>query len=157
MSQLWACRHNQFLKGQNQMSKMYKLFSKSGLEDSGIWIQIDMDPDEKPWRFLISALSTHNKKYMKCVRKAMKPYEALRRHNQMPDELQEKVMCSVFCESILLNWENVVDENGELIPFNAESAVILFGKLPYLYDQLMEDSQNMSLFKEEERKEEAKN
>lgn len=136
---------------------MYKMFSKKSTEDTGIFIEIDMGFDEPSWRFRVGFLNQNNKAYTKCVRKLTKPYDAMRRFNQMPEGLEEKLTMMAFCESILLDWENVTKEDGTSLEFNIDNAMGLFKQLPHLYDQLLKDCQDRSLFEEEELKASAKN
>lgn len=140
------------------MSKMYKMFGvNSEKENDGIWIQIDLGDEEKAWRFKLSRQSKQNKEYMKVLEKSIKPYRKALELKILDKKVAERVYKEVFVKSILLDWENVCDEDGQPLDFNFENAMILFEKLPYLYDQLEEDAQNASNFRDEVLKVESKN
>lgn len=138
------------------MSKFYKLLSRdSKKEEEGIWIDIDAG-DEK-WGFKIAKLGKRNKKYLKDLERTVAPHRHALKHGLMDNDAQNNLYMGVFARSILLDWRGVVDEEDKPLKFSVENAIRLFEKLPYLFDQLEEDSQDVSLFREQQLKDESKN
>lgn len=43
-----------------------------------------------------------------------------------------------FVDKYLLDWKNVVDEKGKVIPFDRDNAIVMFKEHPGLFNALME-------------------
>ena len=63
----------------------------------------------------------------------------------------------VFCKTVLKDWENVLDREGEPIPFSEDAAIQLLTALPVLYDILEAEASSISNFQTEALADEAKN
>jgi hypothetical protein len=61
----------------------------------------------------------------------------------------EKLLREVYAETVVLDWENVEDADGNPMPFNAANAVKLFTDLPDLFRDIQEQSQRSALFRAE--------
>ena len=43
-----------------------------------------------------------------------------------------------FVDGHLLDWKNIVDEKGKVVPFDRDEAVVMFKENPGLFDALRE-------------------
>lgn len=116
-------------------------------ENDGIWVTVDKTEDGKDVRFLISRQSRTNKRFVAALDKFVEPHRYAIEREKLRPEMVEDINISAFCAGVLLNWENVIDEDGKLIDFNFENAKSLMMALPDLYDTLNIKSKSISTFK----------
>jgi hypothetical protein len=121
-------------------------------EENGIWIHYGKDIS-----FKVARASKVNAKYGKALERLMKPYQKQIRLNTLSDDVASNVMIEAFCEGILLDWKGVTNKEGEEMKYSKENAIKLMNDLPDLFEDLQEQSNSMTLFKEEELQENAKN
>lgn len=144
---------------------LYRQFkSDANLEKTGILIQYgfvqkpDGQPDlERPISFRIARAGGSNTPYHKRVEAKVKPYRRQIQTETIDPKVAENLMLEVFCETVLLGWENVQDENGQDIEFTKDNAMKLFTDLPDLYKDLQEQANKAALFRAEIREGEAGN
>lgn len=136
---------------------LYKQFkSDPALERAGVLIQYGFvqtpegEPDSsRPICFRIARAGGANVAYQRRVEAKVKPYRRQIQTETIDPKVAENLMMEVFCETILLGWENVQDANGVDLPFSKENAVKLFTDLPDLYKDLQEQANKAALFKAE--------
>jgi hypothetical protein len=128
---------------------LYKTFGTDAkAENTGVWIDVDTTDDGKPIRFLISRQSRANKKYSETLARVIGPYRQQLVNEQLSESLSRKLNIQVFCESILLGWENVQDRDGNDIAYNIGNSVKLMTDLHDLYELLNSKSTSLVLFKD---------
>ena len=98
-----------------------------------------------------------NKAYAKSLMKHVKPYRKAFQAGTLDAKTQNEVMAKVYAESVVLDWVNVMDAEGNEMPFNFDNCVKLFTDLPELFQQIIADAENFRNFKEVEAEEIAKN
>lgn len=134
---------------------MYK--TDKAKEENGIWIPFGKTEEGQEISFKIARASKTNAKYSKALERLMKPYQKQIRLNTLSDDVANNVMIEAFCEGILLDWKGIYDEDGKEMKYSKENAIKLMNDLPDLFNDLQEQSNSMTLFKEEELQENAKN
>lgn len=107
--------------------------------------------------FVIARAGKSNKKYSRMLERATKPHRHAMKTGTISNETSEKLMMDVFVDTLLLDWKHVQDRNGKTIVYNRENAIALMKELPDLYADLTNQTQQIELFREEEKEEEAKN
>ncbi len=120
------------------------------LETEGINIAYGPNEDGSIPTFRISRMHKSNKKYMKALTKATRPYRRAIELETMNEELAESVFLDVFCKTILLGWENIQDQNGVNMVFSLVNSIALFTNLPELYEDLQENAKKVAMFRDEE-------
>lgn len=131
------------------LSKLFK--TDSNLERAGIFV--DYGPNEelpgKPaMRFKIARAGGANQAHNKAVERLIKPHKRAVQTGNLSNDLAKSIDRTAWLETCLLGWENI-SLDGEVLEFNKENAERLFTALPDLYADLREQSNNMSLFREE--------
>lgn len=134
---------------------MYK--TDKAKEENGIWIPFGKTEKGQEISFKIARASKTNAKYSKALERLMKPYQKQIRLNTLSDDVANNVMIEAFCEGILLDWKGISDEEGKEMKYSKENAIKLMNDLPDLFNDLQEQSNSMTLFKEEELQENSKN
>jgi hypothetical protein len=125
----------------------------TNVEVTGKWVYPAGEPTEanpNPPAFKIARAGGANKRYTKVQTMLMKPNMALFRNSKdiTPErmDLINEIAKKCFFETLLLDWRDVKNKQGEVVPFNRENAESLMKQLPNLYDFLMGESQALSTF-----------
>ena len=139
------------------MSLFKQFATNKEAEQDGIWVEYGPNDDGTIPGFKIARAGKSNKKWAKSVERATKPHRRAMELGTMDNGLAEKLMQSVFVESILLDWRNVQDKEGKEIKLSKESATALFEALPELYDDLNDKANKAAIFRDEALENEAKN
>jgi hypothetical protein len=128
---------------------LYKTFGTSPkAENAGVWVEVDVTEDNKPIRFLVARQNRVNAKYSATLARVIGPYRQQLANEQVSEALSRQLNIQVFCESVLLGWENVTDRNGKPLTFSIGNAIGLMTELHDLYELLNTKSQSLVLFKD---------
>lgn len=137
---------------------LYKQFrTDSDLEVSGIFLEYGENSKKQPIRFKVARAGGSNSKFDKVLAEKTKPYRGLLKNDSMDPKLAEKLVMHAYCESVLLGWEGVEDENGNELPFSADNAKKLFTDLPDLFADIREQAGRAALFRQHILEQEAGN
>lgn len=137
---------------------IYKSFgTDKNAEISGVWYVADTLEDGKEVRFKLARKGRMNKAFVKSLDKRVEPYRRAMELNKLSTEKNNELGIEVFCESILMAWENVIGREGKPLEFNFENAVQLMKDLPDLYDILNAKAMSADTFKDESLKAVVKN
>ena len=139
------------------MSLFKQFGTNKEAEQAGIWIEYGPNDDGTIPAFKIARAGKSNKKWLKTVERLTKPHRRAMELGTIAPELAEKIMREVFVDSVLTDWRNILDKDGNPLQFNAQNALALFESLPELYDDLNEKAGKAASFREEEVEAEAKN
>lgn len=85
-----------------------------GLED-GVWA-----PEYEGAKFKIAYAG--NVKFARVKDRIERPHRRIIEKNQVDPKEQRKWMVQALSEAILLDWENVPDEDGNLVPYSPKAA-----------------------------------
>lgn len=138
---------------------LFNLKKDSSLEIDGAWFDfmptIDKDGKDAFVRFKLRRNGGANTQFLKEIEKTSKPY----RHsgNKMDAPTQLKIVEKVFCNHILVDWENVQNAEGDFIEFSTENAQWLFDELPDVYQALLLEVNSGAMFSLEQCEADAKN
>ena len=139
------------------MSLFKQFGTNKEAEQDGIWIEYGPNDDGTIPAFKIARAGKSNKKWVKAIEKGMKPHRRAAELGTLDNATAEKVLREVFVESVLVDWRNVQDSEGEPMQLTKENAVYLFNALPELYDDLSDKANKAALFRDEALENEAKN
>ena len=129
---------------------LYSQFkTDANLETSGIWLEYGTTDDNKPVRFKIARAGGSNKAFLKAIEKATRPYRKALQNNMMDNAVADRLFKDVFAETVVLGWENVKGPDDQPIPFNKANAIKLFNDLPDLFQDIREQANQASLYREE--------
>ena len=59
------------------------------------------------------------------------------------------MLLDVFIDTVLLGWEGVEDQQGDIIPYSKQAARQLMQDLPDLYTDLREQTNSYALFQQD--------
>ena len=133
---------------------LYSTFKTNDqFEIDGIFIQYGYlnDDESKPVRFKIARAGGANTAFAKALEKATKPYRKQLQAGLLDDRTADRLYREVFADTVVLDWENVTDSDGNLLEFTKENVLKVFKDLPDLFLDLREQSNNVGLFREDVR------
>lgn len=140
---------------------LYKTYKTSNeKENNGIPIKFPGSPTSsgKIPTFYVGRISKKNKRFQKVTDQLYKPYRKNKNGlKNMSDEVAEDILKKSFIKGCLRGWENIENADGVEIPFTEENADKLFSDLPDLFEHLMEQANDLSLYLDEQLEEEVKN
>jgi hypothetical protein len=115
---------------------------------------------DTPWgTFTLARAGGSNKRFKTRFNELTAPYRirGIEIEEIMSDEESKKVLVQCYAETVVLDWREVNDKDGNPIPFSVENAVALFSKFDDLFSIVMQAAQKMSLFRAKVQEEDAKN
>jgi len=130
---------------------IYKLFgTDADLERNGFTLEYG------DATFVIARAGGSNKKFQSCIERKMRPYRSAINSGTMDQKTAEKLLAEGYAEAIILAWDGVTDENGDVIPFTKENIIKVLLDLPDLFLDIQEQSQKVANFITVEAEEDAK-
>ena len=136
---------------------LYNTFQSAGDKlTEGVWV------DYGDQRVKIRYAGRENKLYVKTLRALTAPYgRILGNDNVNMDAATDRKMNAIFAEvyakSVLADWENMLDKNGEPLPFTWENAKQVLIDLPLFFDEVKAVAGSMQAFRDKELEDESKN
>ena len=98
-----------------------------------------------------------NKKFAMILSAKLKPFRHQLDRGLLDDEISKRILHESYAEGVVIGWKDVKDANGKNMPFTKENVVKLFDDLPDLFQDVKEQAENVSLFREEGEKADEKN
>jgi len=139
---------------------LYKTFATdTDLEKTGINLQfglVDEDPS-LPITIRIARAGGSNMKFAKVLEAKTKPHRRAIDTKTIDKKTADRLMLETFFESVVLGWENVTDQEGNLLEFNLDNFAKVMTDLPDLYDTVKTDARDASLFRQGQLEESAGN
>lgn len=135
--------------------KQYK--TNTSLENTGARIVKGSNDDNTEIVFFVARQGKSNTAYKLASERAFKPHRPAIKSGSLSNEVAEGILLDLFCGHLLKGWENVRDEQDFEIPFSPENAKKLMQDLPDLYQELLDASNDSSLFLDANRESDAKN
>lgn len=134
------------------MSNLYKLFkTDENLEKDGVWLQYGETEDGQPIRIRIARAGGGNTKFAKELEKRTRPYRKALQNGTLDDKTADRIYKEVYAETVVLEWQNITDQDGNLLDFSVENILKVFKDLPDLFRDIQEQSNNVAIFREEMR------
>ena len=138
---------------------IYDKFAVRNSEVEGVWIEYPSDDDGTPGpRFKCRSANTRANKPLKlAMDAAMRRYGKSARRGELGEEVATKLDIARFVDHILVTWDNLLTEDGDVLVFSKENAIALFEKLPKLFDDLSDRVCDDDLFDDGIEDDEVKN
>lgn len=122
----------------------YALFESSvEAEAKGVWVSVG------PFQFKIARAGGGNDAFTKEVTKRFKPFQVAINNETMPEDMAKDMVVDVFVDTIVLDWKDVGDREGNPLPFSKENARKLFKDLPNLFAEVQAQAQKTGNFRAE--------
>lgn len=126
------------------VASAYDLFESSAeAEAKGVWVSVG------PFGFKIARAGGSNEAFSKEATKRFKPFQVAINNETMPKEMAEDMVIEIFVDTIILDWKDVGDRDGVLLPFSKENARKLFKELPNLFAELQAQATKTGNFRKE--------
>lgn len=140
------------------MSNLFKMFqTDSTLEREGVWVDYGHNERGHTTRFLMARAGGANVRFQAVSEHETKPYRRMLQQDMLTPEIANKILMNVYAKAVVKNWEGVLDEQGEEMPYSQENVIILFTKLPDLFKDLQSVASQGSHFRMTALEDEAKN
>lgn len=115
-------------------------------ETDGVWVTVTDTVD-----FKIRRLGGHNARLIsKRHAEIMQPYAKAKENNALSEEKEDELNVKLFVDSVIVDWRGLKDDKGEDLAYSSKTATELLKEMPDLFQLLLEESQNKSLFKSRE-------
>jgi hypothetical protein len=123
----------------------YALFqTDKTAETEGVWL------DYGHFRILIRRAGGANTRFARVLESKIKPYRHAFNTGSLDNSIAQRLMVETYAETVVIGWEDVVDQTGEPLPFTVANAVRLFSDLPELFSNVQEQATSLALFRAEE-------
>ena len=133
------------------LSRLKRQFSSSSkLSQDGVWITIDIGDGDRPFEFLIARMGRGNRKWTSQASRFFRYHKRKIDAGLFNDQDALEKSIRLFCNTVLLDWKHVEDENGQPIQYTPEVGVKVLVDCPELYDYLSDEAQEVQNFQEEE-------
>lgn len=144
------------------MATLNQVRSDLSKERRGVWCEYELGIK------ILIARSTHPE-YQKAMRKALKAKRLERGSRVSVSDLLDEIfiddqevvsiLAPPLAKHILLDWQNIEDDNGNLIPYSQEKAleILIDPELRDFFNFTLAQSSNQTLYRKEEQEESAKN
>lgn len=132
---------------QNQNQKVaenspYAMFgTDKNAEKAGIILDYDT------FEIRIARAGGSNVKYTKTLDAISKPHRRAIANETIAPETVKRIFREVYAKSVVLGWKNMVDRQGNVIPFNVANCIRVFEDLDDLFLDVQEQAQKAALFK----------
>jgi hypothetical protein len=108
-------------------------------------------------RIKIARAGGSNAVFVKTLEKATRPYRKQMESGTLSDDVANDLFIQVFAESVVKDWENVTDRDGNDLQFSVDNCVKLFKDLPDLFSDVRNAASDVSNFRVEELENDIKN
>lgn len=129
-----------------------KFKTDKNVETDGVWIDYG-----DGLRVRIARAGGANHRYISAVERLSRRYRRQVQLEVLSNEESRKLMAQVYAETVVLGWEGVTDEDGNLRPFNVANCVALFEELPDLFFDIQAHASNLAIFRQDILEVDAKN
>lgn len=87
-----------------------------------------------------------NKKFHRLRNEALRPHQRQFVRGTIDPETVNQILLDVFSRSIVVDWQNVKDIEGNDVSCTPENVRSLFAAVPDLFDDVQEDANRMANF-----------
>ena len=134
------------------------------VEVAGVEVHYGANEDGSIPTFVISRAGKSNKAYQTALNAAIKPHARAQQLGTLDPQVAEDVYMGVFIKTLLKGWSNILlsditgnKEDKGFADFSTDNAKALFKRLPEIYDDLVDKSNQAALFREEQLESDAGN
>lgn len=137
---------------------LYKMFkTEEAIEKTGIRVTYGSNSKGAEIAIHVGRAGGKNEAFQRVADHVLKPYRRQISGETIDPKQLRSLMMIVYARAVVKGWEGVEDENGVAIPFTEENCVKLFEDLPDLFADVQANADQLSNFRKEDLKAEAKN
>lgn len=119
------------------------------LEQEGVYLQYGENSQGQNIRFRVARAGGNNKAYNRALERRTRPHKRAITAGTLDEKQAEAMLLDVFIDTVLLGWEGVEDQQGDIIPYSKQAARQLMQDLPDLYTDLREQTNSYALFQQD--------
>ncbi len=130
--------------------------SDAGAQAEGKWV------DLQGGKILIAFAGEDNPRYEKALNKYTDDFrmQMMSDHMHLSQQSEPKVkkaMRQTYAEAVVLNWENIFDKEGNLIPFSTKAVFDAFERMPAFFRWVREYAGSLENYKVKSEEVDSKN
>jgi len=129
------------------MSIYSKFETDKSLNKSGIVLNFGKNSKGEDMGIRILPAGEENEAYTKRMEHVFKPYQRQLAAKTMDTKLLKKLVMEVYAETVVIDFENIEDRDGQNIPYTKENAIRVFNDLPALWNDIQAQAQDWTLFR----------
>jgi hypothetical protein len=111
----------------------------------------------KPVCFRVARAGGENKRYQRVLERKLKPYRRQVQTETIDPELAQRLVREAVCETVIIGWEEVDDENDQPLSYTVSGCIALMEKLPDLFADLQETAGRAAVYRADILEADAKN
>lgn len=140
----------------NEGKKEVKGFRFSNLktnddkENNGVWVDYASG-------FKIKIARMGSRRFKEFMAKAGKPHLRKIQRGNLDNDVADTMMKKAIARTILLDWEGLLDDDNQPIPFSEENALKCLEESYDFYSEVLQLCQERELFQDEEKEAAGKN
>lgn len=146
---------------QNEQKTTGALFRQFGTnkqaETEGVVLEYGTASNGKKISIRVARAGGSNTKFAKMAEHKLKPMRRQIQNETADKEDVDRAMREVYADAVILGWENVENEHGELLEFTRENVLYILEALPELWKDILKASESIALFRQEIREADAGN
>lgn len=123
--------------------KLGKLRTSEQKETEGVWM-------DAVGNLRLKLARLGNKKYQAYLREISKPHLSAIRRQAVEAEKVDSLTQRGLAKYVVLDWQNLEDDAGNPVPYSPEKALELLTTLPEFYRMVLEMSNDIEQFREED-------
>jgi hypothetical protein len=97
-------------------------------------------------KFRIRRAGGSNRRFLAALSSKLRPHRRALEAGTMSDETAEDMHKEVYFETVVVDWENVTDREGNQLPYTLENFKKVMRDLPDLWNTLRVEADNMKNF-----------
>jgi len=127
------------------------------VERDGVWLEFGPNTKDKEIRIRVARAGGANEAYLKQLEFRSKPIRRGIQTETVDRKKLESIVREVYADTVVVAWENVEDKDGNELAFNKENVIKILTDLPWIYQEIMDCSTKLQLFRKEIQEADAKN
>jgi hypothetical protein len=124
---------------------MINIDKDNSLLTAGVWMEYEGS------KFLVTHMS--NVAFQRAVMRRQAPHKSKIDKGTLDPALMREMMTRAMSEALLLDWADVVDGNGQKVPYSAEAGYKALKNNEDLRDYISDFALNLDNFREERKEE----
>ncbi len=127
------------------------------IENSGTWVSFGTNADGTVEKILLARAGGANAKYFTEMAKAGDTHKQGIKTGAIDGLEGKKILMQVYANSVVLNWENIYDRNGNIYPYSKENCLNMFYKMHDFFDVISEICSEREAFRDAQLEDDIKN
>jgi len=133
---------------------LYDLYGTDQKKERDAGVEVEFPEGVRMW---IRRAGGSNTRFERALDAVMKPYRRQIQQNLLEEGKARELEARVYARAVIIDWEGVTDEKGNVLDCTEENIVKLFTDLPDLFTEIKQQAQELANFRLEQREADRKN